>query len=143
MFKQCLVMAAALALAGCETDSARITAQAPTDAELAAFAGGHQYPATQPTKNDLRAVAIVDRSAGLLKLYNFSSRPLDNADVWVNQSYVQHIRGIAPGSAPVVIRFRDLYNSLGQRLSSQNEQVHLVQVSASGTLYTLQGPGAE
>jgi len=148
MLKQCLIIGTAAALVGCESlgmndNSARISAQAPTDAELAAYAGGHQYPANQQARNDIRAAAIVNRGDGLIKLYNFSNRPLDSVDVWVNQSYVQHIRGLPAGSAPLVIRFRDLYNQLGQRFSSHNEQVRTVQVESNGALYTLEGPGAD
>ena len=145
MSKQSLLLIAIAALAGCEStgqDAARISAQAPTAPELAAYAGAHKYPSTQPTR-DLKAAAIVNRDRGIIKIYNFTSQPLQNVDVWVNQAFVQHLPGVAPGSAPVVIRFSDLYNGLGQQFSSQNEQVRTVQVDADGHLYTLEGPAAD
>ena len=146
MWKQGATLFAAVALAGCgamNTDTSRMTAQAPTDAELAAYAGGHKYPATQPAKDDLKAAAIVDRQREVIKIYNFGNRPIESGDVWVNQSFVQHLTGVAPGAAPRVIRFSDLYNGMGQQFSKQNEQVRTVQVQSDGNLYTLQGPGAE
>jgi len=143
-----LALLAVIAAAGCSSnpfgpgDDARLAAQAPTDAELAAYAGSHKYPATQPAK-ELKAAAIVDRNRGMIKVYNFSDQPIQDTDVWVNRSYVAHLRGIAAASAPVQIRFSDLFNSLGQRFSSQNEQVRIVQVEENGTLYSLLGPAAE
>ena len=146
MLKQSLLLVAAVALVGCESlsgdNNARLTAQAPTAPELAAYAGAHKYPATQPAK-ELKAAAIVNRDRGTIKIYNFSNQPLQGVDVWVNQSFVQHLNGIAPGSAPVVIRFSDLYNGLGQQFSSQNEQVHNVQIESGGNLYNLEGPAAD
>ena len=146
MLKQSSVLLLAAALVGCASngnDSARTTAQAPTAPELAAYAGAHKYPATQPASNDLRAAAIVSRDRGIIKIYNFTNQPVANPDVWVNEAFVQHLPGIAPGSAPVVIRFSDLYNGLGQQFSSQNEQVRSVQIESDGKLYTLQGPAAD
>src|SRR5690348_4381350 len=99
MLKQLALLAAAGALIGCESmspDSARVSAQAPTAPELAAFAGAHRYPATQPTQ-ELKAAAIVNHDRGIIKIYNFTSRPLQNVNVWVNQAFVQHLNGIAPG----------------------------------------------
>jgi hypothetical protein len=145
MLKQTLLLVAVGALAGCESmapDAARVSAQAPTAPELAAYAGAHKYPTTQPTR-ELKAAAIVNRDRGIIKIYNFSGQPLQNVDVWVNQSFVQHLNGVAPGSAPVLIRFSDLYNGLGQQFSGQNEQVRTVQVDADGHLYTLEGPAAD
>jgi hypothetical protein len=145
MLKQTILLAAAAALVGCESisgDNARVSAQAPTAPELAAYAGAHKYPATQPAK-ELRSAAIVNRDRGVIKIYNFSNQPIQGADVWVNQSFVQHLNGIAPGSAPVVIRFSDLYNGLGQQFSGQNEQVRTVQIESNGNLYTLEGPAAD
>lgn len=145
MLKQAALLLAAATLIGCEStasDSARLSAQAPTAPELAAYAGAHKYPSMQASR-DLRAAAIVNRDRGVIKIYNFSSQPLSGVDVWVNQAFVQHLNGIAPGSAPVVIRFTDLYNGLGQQFSSQNEQVHVVQLEADGHLYTLEGPAAD
>jgi len=145
MLKQTILLAAAAALVGCESisgDNARVSAQAPTAPELAAYAGAHKYPATQPAK-EMRSAAIVNRDRGVIKIYNFSNQPIQGADVWVNQSFVQHLNGIAPASAPVVIRFSDLYNGLGQQFSSQNEQVRTVQIESNGNLYTLEGPAAD
>jgi hypothetical protein len=145
MLKQTIVLLGAVALAGCQgagDQSARMTAQAPTAPELAAYAGAHRYPATQPAR-PLNAAAIVNRDRGIIKIYNFTNQPIQGADIWVNQAFVQHVNGIAPGSAPAVIRFADLYNGLGQQFSSQNEQVRTVRIESSGNVYTLEGPAAD
>ena len=143
MLKQAILVLAAAGLVGCASDqSGRMTAQAPTAPELAAYAGAHTYPTTQPAK-PLKAAAIVNRDRGIIKIYNFTSQPIQGADIWVNQAFVQHVNGVAPGSAPAVVRFSDLYNGLGQQFSTQNEQVRTVQIESNGNLYTLEGPAAD
>jgi len=58
---QCLLRVVAGALLGVAlgcSDSAKMTAEAPTDTELAAYAASHQFPTTQPSDH-LRVAAII------------------------------------------------------------------------------------
>lgn len=160
MIKQGLALVALLAMAGCASQSgsqpqagagsspadqsAQATgpgAQMPSEAELAAYAGAHQYPATQPAQNNLRAAALVDANQGIIKVYNFGTEPIRDADVWVNQSFVRHVNAIAPGTS-VTLKMSNLYNGVGQQFSSRGEHVNLVQIQQGGTLSTLMGPAA-
>jgi len=146
MLKLSLALAA-LALAGCadmfgSNNSARMATVAPTGAELAAYAAAHPYPTTMPTNEHFRAAAIVDRANGTIKIYNFDTKPIADATVWVNRSFVQHLNGIAPNSSAVVL-INQLYNGMGKSLSSLNEPITIVQLEMNGTLYTLQGPAAD
>ena len=139
-----LCLVAALAVAGCESqnDSARTANVAPSGMQLAAYAGAHQYPTTMPVTDHSRIAAVVNHRNGTIKIYNFDSRPMSDVEVWVNQSFVQHINGIAPHSS-VIIRTSDLYNGLGQSFASLNAPVSLVQVEADNSLLTALGPAAE
>lgn len=159
MIKHTLALVALAGLAGCAAQngtepqatgsspqSSQVMAagesQGSSQAELAAYAGAHQYPATQPAKNDLRAAAIVDANQGVIKIYNFGTQPIRDADVWVNQAYVRHVNAIAPGSS-VSIQMSNLYNGVGQQFSARGEHVQRVQIHQDGGLYTLMGPAPQ
>ncbi|HEY2585421.1 MAG TPA: hypothetical protein VGI81_06645 [Tepidisphaeraceae bacterium] len=157
MIKHALALVTLAGLAGCaaqsgsqpqaagnspqssQTMTAGESQAANQQAELAAYAGAHQYPATQPARNDLRAAAIVDASQGAIKIYNFGTEPIRDADVWVNQAYVRHIDAIAPGSS-ISIHMSNLYNGVGQQFSTRGEHVNLVQIQQDHALHTLLGP---
>ena len=156
MIKQGLALVALAALAGCTAQSgsqpqatgsspqssqmmATGDSQGSNQAELAAYAGAHQYPATQPAKNELRAASIIDASQGVIKIYNFGTEPIRDADVWVNQAYVRHVNAISPGSG-VSIPTSQLYNGMGQQFSTRGEHVNQVQIQQDHALYTLMGP---
>lgn len=149
MLKHILTTAALVTLVGCASQSATPPArqaasesQGPTTSELAAYAGSHQYPQGQSARSDLRAAAIVNADQGIIKIYNFGTDAIRDADVWVNRSYVRHVSAIAPGSS-VAIRAADLYNSVGQQFSARGEHVNQVQVEQDHALQTLMGPAAE
>jgi hypothetical protein len=153
MIKQTLALVAILTMAGCANESttpvsqsqaanSQWASQGQTQAELAAYAGAHRYPSSAQAKDDLRAAAIVNSDQGFLKIYNFGTQPIRDADVWVNQTFVKHIPAIAPGSS-AVIQWSNLYNGLGQQFSAQGEHVNLVQIEQDHDLQTLMGPAAQ
>lgn len=144
MLRTSLVLVAAMAVAGCESqnDSARVATNAPTVPQLAAYAGSRQYPTTMPVIDHFRIAAVVNRASGIIKIYNFDSRPVRDANVWVNKTFVQHINGIAPNSS-AIIRSGDLYNGLGQSFASLNSPVSVVQVEMDNQLLNAQGPAAD
>jgi hypothetical protein len=153
MFKQCLAAAAMMVMVGCASQSEPTASQAqasqsltapqpPGPAELAAYAGSHQYPTGSPARNDLRAAALVNAEQGTLKVYNFGTEPIRDADLWVNQAFVRHIGQVAPGSS-VTVQFANLYNGLGQQFSGRGDHVNLVQIEQDHNLQTLMGPVAQ
>lgn len=154
MLKQGLAVVALLAMAGCASDqggsqpaasnssqpSQMAAQQAPTSAELAAYAGSHQYPQNDQTKNDIRAAALVNGDT--IKIYNFGTDPIRDADVWVNRAFVRHVNAIAPGSS-VAIHMSNLYNGVGQQFSATGDHVNVVQIEQDHSLQTLMGPAPE
>lgn len=153
MTKQGLALAAVLVMAGCAADeggssqpravsvsSQSATAQPPTTAELAAYAGSHQYPQNTQPRGELRAAALVN--GDVIKIYNFGTEPIRDADIWVNRAFVRHVGAIAPGSS-IVIPMSHLYNSVGQQFSARGEHVNLVQVEQDHALENLMGPANE
>jgi hypothetical protein len=135
----------ALAATGCASsndDSARMSTQALTGPELAAYAASHPFPSTANTSDQFKLAAIVNKSAATIKVYNFDNKPVRDAEIWVNKAYVQRVSGIAPNSS-ALIRFDQLYNGLGQAFSAPNGPVSTVNLRMDGTVYTVQGPSAE
>jgi exo-beta-1,3-glucanase (GH17 family) len=151
MLKQ-VITAAALMIgaAGCASQApsepastqAQASEQGPTSPELAAYAGSHQYPQTETARSDIRAAAIVNADQGVIKIYNFGTDAIRDADVWVNRAYVRHVSAIAPGSS-ATLRTANLYNAVGQQFSARGEHVNLVQIERDHALQTLMGPVAE
>ncbi|MDB5354360.1 MAG: hypothetical protein JWN24_813 [Phycisphaerales bacterium] len=147
---------AAAAIAGCASTNsdggktsatepngpARMTAEAPTSTEMAAYAGAHVFPSNMTPSSDLRAAALVSADRNAIKVYNFSGEPLHDVEVWVNGAYVQRVQGI-PASGSVTIRTINLYNGMGRNFASQSEPVSRVQVRDSRGLYNLLGPASE
>jgi hypothetical protein len=156
MIKQLMAVAAAVMISGCTSQSSNAPSQsqakmqnsqmaptpAPTEGELAAYAGAHPYPSSTPAKNELRAAAIVNADQGYIKIYNFGTHAIRDADVWVNQGFVRHVSAIGPGSN-VTIQMSNLYNGVGQQFSARGEHVNLVQVEQDHELQTLMGPAPQ
>lgn len=129
------------AAVGCESNggaSAKLTAEALTPTELAAYAASHPFPTTQPSDH-LRVAAIVNSNRTELKLYNFSNSPLADVDVWVNGAWCQHVRGIG-ASGSVIIKTSDLYNAFGKNFAGQSEPVSRVQLAIGDKFYNAMGP---
>src|SRR4051812_40457717 len=85
----------------------RMTAQAPTPTEMAAYAGAHVFPSNMTASSDLRAAALVSADRSAVKIYNFSTQPLHDVEVWVNGAYVERVDGI-PASGSVTLRASNL-----------------------------------
>lgn len=129
----------AVAFIGCGTDNPSKSSAAPmTDTERAAYAASHAYPTSQPS-SDLHLAALVSPDRSTLKIYNFSNKPLGEVDVWVNRTYLVHVRSLTPNGS-VSIRTADLYNAFGKNFSSQADPMSSVQVLADGVFYNVWGP---
>lgn len=148
MIRTTLIAVALLAAAGCapqndgSSNSARATTQAPTVTELAAYAASRHFPTSAPSQADLHVAAIVNRSTGIIKLYNFDAAAIRNIDVWVNQAFVLHVAALAP-NASVEIKLADMYNAVGRNLASQNEPIRQVQLVIDGSVHNALGPASE
>ena len=135
-----------LAIAGgCATpnsDSARMSTQAATSPQLAAYAASHPFPNTVNASDQWKAAATVNRASGVIKVYNFDTRPIRDAEIWINKAYVQRVSGIAPNSS-ALIRFDELYNGLGQSFANPSSPVSTVYIRMDGNVYNVMGPAAE
>ncbi len=148
MFRQSiavLAVSAVASLAGCSSfGGSNGSAEIHEDLEptqLAAFSAKASYPTSQPAEV-LPSAAIVNKGAGLIKIYNFTDKPVGDSKVWVNRSFVYHIFGIAPQSK-VVISTKDLYDSLGNTFAAQKDDVSTVQLQTDHGFYTVEGPAME
>lgn len=145
MCRSTLLLALA-ALAGCagtqNPDSARMATVAQTSPQLAAYAASHPLPNDAAGSAEWKAAAIVNRAASTIKVYNFDTRPIRDAEIWINKGYVQRVGGIAPNSS-TLIRFDELYNGLGQSFANPTSPVSTVFIRMDGKIYSVMGPAAE
>ena len=138
------VVASCLWLVGCassdsnQPDGNKMSAEAPTATEMAAYSASHPYPTTQ-ARDDMRVAAIISTDRSMLRLYNFTNTPLADVEVWVNGAWCHHIRGVSANSS-VVVRTTDLYNAFGKNFSSQSEPVSRVQIRIGSDFYNCMGP---
>jgi hypothetical protein len=154
MFKQGLAIAVLLMLAGCESQSSApasnsavsqsqaLPQNSPSPAELAAYAGAHPYPSGLPTRDDLKAAAIVNAEQGFIKIYNFSTESIREADIWINQAFVRHVSAIPPGSS-ITLQMANLYNGVGQQFSSRGEHVNRVEIQTDHDMQKIWGPAPQ
>lgn len=144
MLKQTIALAALLSLAGCagKAEFGADSNRQMTPTQLAAFAASTEYPREWTARNDMKVAAIVDRDDQSIKLYNFTDQPIRDAKLWVNQSFVGRIDGIAPMSKAVV-RGERFYDKMGNSYADQKVEVTRVELQTPDALYNLQGPITE
>ena len=146
MFRRMMVLAG-LTAAGCSASAdfnpVGKNTQDMSPTQLAAFAAKATYPTETQPSTDLRAAAIVSRSNGTIKIYNFTDHPIRDAKVWVNKAFVTRIDGIPPLSR-VTVQTSKLYGPFGNALASEKDSVvSQVQLQTADGLYSLQGPVQE
>ena len=124
-----------------ETPVMEPPAQAMTDEQLAAHAGGADFPNERPT-DGRRIAAIVTKDRRTIKLYNFENEPVRAVNVWINGAYVQPLRTI-PAHSKAPIRTDKLFNKDGYRFSERGEEVTRVQIETQEGLFNVMGPSTE
>ena len=107
--------------------------------QLAAYAAQQQYPREARASDDLRAAALVNREKNTIRILNFSDRPLNDAVVWVNGSFVHRVDAIPPNGSVTLPR-ASFYDATGRSLANQSTSANRVQIQWGDELYNLQGP---
>lgn len=107
--------------------------------QLAAYAASTEFPRDAEASDDLRAAALIDRRANTVRVLNFSDRPLRDASIWVNGSFVNRVDTI-PANGSITIPSADFYDATGRSLSAQATTANVVQLQVGDDLYNLQGP---
>ena len=116
-------------------------AEAMSDTQLAAYAGGAKFPQSRP-RDDWKVAAIVSQDRKSIKVYNFEDQPLRTVAIWVNGAYVQPIQMIPP-HARTVIHTDKLFNAAGDTFAKRSPEVSQVQLETRDGLFNLLGPATE
>jgi len=148
-----LAVSAVASVAGCSSGGYGSSASTPPQqpeltqqpaqqvTELAAWSAKATYPETQPV-DTLKSAAIVNRTMGLIKIYNFTDKSIGESKVWVNRSFVCRVPGIAPQSK-VVISVNQLYDNSGNTFATQKDAISTVQLQTDHSFYNIEGPAME
>ena len=143
MLRHMLMTAALVSLVGCEASTAfkpTIGSSEKTEtAQLAAYAATAKLPADARPSDDLRVAAVVDRSNGNIRLYNFTDKPLAIGNVWVNRTYVSKFDAV-PARGYVTLPRSRFFDQTGQSLSSVSTPVENVWIQWDSDVYSVQGP---
>lgn len=130
-----------LLIAGCASDnSTSPSAAGPTDTERAAYAASVHFPKEAPMRSEIAAVSMPSEHA--VKIYNFSTRPLRNVNVWINQAFVMHINGM-PARGSVTLNTANFYNALGSSLVKENQGIRQIVINSDEGVYSVMGPLSE
>ena len=132
-----------LLIAGGASDNSTSSAAAgagPTDTERAAYAASVHFPNEAPMTSEIAAVSMPSEHA--IKLYNFSTHPLRNVNVWINQAFVTHLSGI-PARGSVTLNTANFYNALGSSLTKENQGIRQVVIKSDEGVYSVMGPLSE
>jgi hypothetical protein len=141
----CLGAIGFAALAGCEGRPALVPNSDPTlnrtSTQFAADAAKRfPYPASLPHVGTADGRAMVDVMLTRLQILNSSDEDWNDIEIWVNQSYVVHIRSIPKGKQTVeTVGFEMLYNVSGDYFSTSGGKnpVNLVEMRRNGKIYQL------
>ena len=140
----CTVLTACAALAGCaagasfdpDFGSSR-SDEGPT--QLAAYAAKAEYPRDEQPRDDLRGAVVVNQDKGTIRIYNFGDRAINDANVWINNTYVYRADAVPPrGSATLPLKA--FFDRDGRALALKSTSIDRVQVEVGDDLYNLQGP---
>ena len=141
MIRFVLLTVTGLAMAGCSAETQLSNPFGKGESahtKLAAFAATSKYPTSQPA-NDLRAVAMINRSNGSVRVINTTDQALRDVRVWVDGNYVTRVDTI-PSKGFVTLNRNDFFDSNGISLSTVKTPVNKVQVETPDKFYNLQGP---
>jgi hypothetical protein len=150
MFRQLLIGAAFMAIAGCEASTkidpgmggssrSNMTQQQQETAQLAAHAATAKYPANvNATRSD---IAVLQRGE-TMRLINFSDQAIRNANVWINGAYVHPVDNIPPHGS-VTVRRAEFYDNTGQSMGTINAATNSVTIQSGDTVYSTLGPVQE
>jgi hypothetical protein len=126
--------------AGCESQHVGDIGQMPR--EQITFAATARYPGTAQSSDKVEAVALDAPSDGQFTIYNLAGRPIPQATVWVNGSFVRQVDGIGP-KGHVTLNYGDLIQAGPgtSDLKQSDEAVGRVELQTSEGLFKVDGPG--
>jgi hypothetical protein len=138
MFRNTLLVLAALAMVGCEA-STKLDPFAKKDepAQLAAYAASAKYPADAQPKDDNR-VAVLTHGDDI-RLVNFSKDPVRNVNVWVNGMFVHRV-DLIPAMGSVTLNKSVFYDATGSPLSKAQTEPMRITLQDGNNLYSTMGP---
>ena len=144
MLRLIAALSTILLIAGCASDNSTSSnasgAAGPTDTERAAYAASVHFPNEAPMTAEIAAVSRPSENA--VKLYNFSTRPLRNVNVWINQAFVTHLSGI-PARGSVTLNTANFYNALGSSLAKENQGIRQIVIKSDEGVFSVMGPLSE
>lgn len=144
------IVAAALLIAGCETNSSRLIPNPDRDlnktmAKFSADAAGRKYPTTEPSPVATTAPAQMERAPfrgevdyqlRVINIVNLSDTPWNDVEVWANGKYVCFVPTF-PAKMQRGIAFRILFSSDGSRPPLKGLWLQKVELVKDGVIYSV------
>jgi hypothetical protein len=131
-----LVGAAALAMA---TACATPMDDKQSSENLAAYGAQTAYPDSVKTDASTTMGCVVEPGVHLLRVLNFGQNSINDADVWVNGTYVLKVDSI-PADSYVKLNLSRFYDHDGHSFTDSEATVTKVQLHLGDRMWTLLGP---
>jgi hypothetical protein len=143
LMRPALTAASAVALAfaaGCDAEHVGDVQQMPR--EQITFAATARYPGNAQSSDKVQAVALDAPGDHQFTIYNLSDRPIPQATVWVDGSFVRQLDGIGPKSH-LTLNYADLIQAGPSTtdLKQSNQAVSQVELQTADGLFKVEGPG--
>lgn len=143
MLRETIVTLALASVAGCAASTSikpvGMNDKNSETAQLAAYAATAELPKDVQPKDNLRAAAIVDRQDNSIRIYNFTDKPLNAGNIWINHAYVQRLETV-PAHGSVTLSRSHFYDHTGRSLAKTDIPVNNVQIQWDNDVYNLMGP---
>ncbi|HSI36168.1 MAG: hypothetical protein ACAI43_22745 [Phycisphaerae bacterium] len=110
-----------------------------TNAQFAADAAKRTYPGDAPRGGEAQAQAEVDHGfLNRIQVINLSAEDWDECELWVNQTYVVHLKKWAPKQMKIVT-FNMLFDNQAQTFPTNNAKVRVakVELARGGKVYDI------
>ena len=147
MLKYFIPLTAAAMLMGCEAGVGihpEASSSRQETAQLAAYAANTNYPTeTKATWNNDWHVGAMTKGSDV-KFINYTDRPINNVNIWVNGTYVHSVESIAPRSS-VTVPMANFFDKNGHVMSTDNTPMGTAhfEIQSGNGLYSVMGPVAE
>lgn len=109
------------------------------EAQAAAFAASHEYPADVEASNELPLTVLISRGDGEIQVINASDQAIRDGIVWVNGSFAAELENL-PANGTVTLPRDAFFDRSGARLSNVQTSANRVQLQIDDRLHNLQGP---
>lgn len=137
-FRKCVPLLGAAALAMATACATPMDNNQSTE-NLAAYSAQTSYPDSVKNEDSTTMGAVYEPGVHLLRVLNFGQNSVNDADLWINGTFVFKVESIPPDSY-VKLSLSKFYDHDGHSFTDTQATVTKVQLHLGDRMWTLLGP---